>query len=513
MDETQKNEGQDELVLAVLLRHPEEAPQLRLNLPPECILNSAVSIAYASALEYIDATGIAPTPDILKSRVTRGRMKEADKWSGFIDRIFAIKDVGEHHKHLQFFVGAIQDEWMASQAKAAMATALDQIENREVKEALKTLQAGSAFSSGQVFAGDISSDFARFVADYEKRKANPEKYAGIPIGFPSIDILGGHHAKELWTMVGGAGVGKSLFLGQVAVNVARARKKVLLVTVENDLRSYMLRLYSNICGVKFNHLKNSRLEPDEMQKWLIGIGKLRRDFCLKVAHFPDGCSARDIASYMRTLKEPMDYVVVDQITNMIPNRPADFRSLDFRWFFQIALELKRLGDTAYHGEGVRILTAIHAAGGTTDKKELSTDDIALAKAINYHVHASFFLTRVDGAYNLGASKFRDGKVETFPVFPHWEFWRLEEQAPAAQYGKTIDDMEDEADFGEVEPEPEAAPSSPMIDFDPEKIEAEQREEEEAAARLRAVLGEVPDDAIPEPPAPAEDDGGEPGVEM
>jgi replicative DNA helicase len=509
------NEAQDEIVLAVLLRYPEEAPQLRLNLPPECLLNPVMAAVYVSILDYVESAGTSPTPEILKAKVTKGRMKEAPKWGGVVDRIFAIKDVDEHRKHLSFFEGVLQEQWMATQVKNTMAKTLDLLDNNQVPEAVRALQEGTSVPGTQVAGADIASDFALYVSDYEKRRAHPELYAGINIGLPSIDAQGGHHSKELWCMVGGAGVGKSLFLGQVAVNVAKQKKRLLLVTVENDLRSYMLRLYSNLCGVKYKHLKNSRLEPDEMMAWLKGMGKLHKDFCLKVAHFPDGCCARDIAAYMRTLKEPMDYLVVDQITNMMPNRQADFRSLDFRWFFQIALELKRLGDTCNHGKGIPLLTAIHAAGGTVDKKELTTDDIALAKAIGYHVHANFFITKSDGAYHLGASKFRDGKIETFPVFPYWEFWRLSEEAPAAQWGKTIDELEEEADFSEPDPEPESIAGETFnTDFDPVKIEAAAALEAAEAQRLNALLEAVPDTAgdeeSTETPPPAAD---EPGIEV
>jgi len=500
-------EAQDEIVLAVLLRHPEEAAQLLLNLPMGCFTNPVMATCYEQVHAYIEENGVAPTSEILKARVTRGRMKDASKWGGVIDRIFSIEGVEEHHKHLQFYVGELEDQWMATQTKATVEKTLDLLDNRQVRDAVRAMQDGISIPTSGVFGADVAADFDIFLSDYEKRRADPARWAGINIGLPSIDAAGGHAKKELWCVTAGAGVGKSLFLGQVAVNVAtNAKKKTLLVTVENDLRSYMLRLYSNLCGIPFKHLKNSCLRPEEIEQWISGADRMAGKVCLKVAHFPDGCSTRDISSYMKSLKEPMEYLVVDQITNMLPNHPKDFRNLDFRWFFQIALELKRLADTANHNDGIPLLTAIHAAGGTTDKEKLTTDDIALAKAISYHVHAQLYITRPEEDYKMGASKFRDSKIEPFPVYPRWEYWRLAETPSASQFGNTIDDIEED----HTPPASEPATISGDTSFDPEKIEAERSAEIAVASMLNEALGEVPDsaeDEKAEPPAvPAVADG-------
>jgi hypothetical protein len=48
-----------------------------------------------------------------------------------------------------------------------------------------------------------------------------------------------------------------------------------------------------------------------------------------------------------------------------PNHPADFKVMDWRWYSQIALELRVLGNIVYNGRGIPVHTAVHAAGGTT----------------------------------------------------------------------------------------------------------------------------------------------------
>jgi reverse gyrase len=57
------------------------------------------------------------------------------------------------------------------------------------------------------------------------------------MGFPTLDeSTHGHGKKELVVIVGGTGVGKSLILGQIGINVAKSRKKVLLASQVARLR-------------------------------------------------------------------------------------------------------------------------------------------------------------------------------------------------------------------------------------------------------------------------------------
>ena len=166
--------------------------------------------------------------------------------------------------------------------------------------------------------------------------------------------------------------------------------------------------------------------------------------------------------------------------------------MDWRWYSQVALELRTLSSVVYGGKGLPILTAVHAAGGTTDKKELTTDDTALAKSIGYHADGMLYMTRKEGEYSIGKSKLRDGFFEPFQVFPIWENWTLREEPPAAQYGRSID--------------PPPATPTPAEDFgvtfDVDALEAESLEMDRQD-QITASLGQhIPLDFVPTPSAPS-----------
>jgi len=293
-------------------------------------------------------------------------------------------------------------------------------------------------------------------------------------------------------MVGGSGVGKSLFLGQVAVNAASAKKRVLLVTIENSKEVYLRRLYSNICSVPYQGLKTASLSDENRGKLMEGIAMLPEDYCLEIVHMDPPCCARDILNIMRSSDKAYDYLIVDQITNMAPNNIKEFRVMDWRWYSQIALELRVLSTAVYNNRGIPLLSAVHAAGGTTDKKELTTDDTALAKAIGYHVDALYYFTRKDGEYILGKSKLRDAHFDPFSVFPVWDNWRLQEEPPQSQYGTTID--------GPSEPQ---APIDKALDFDVDALEKEISEHDDLENEVAAMGQHISYDFEPElPPAQA-----------
>jgi hypothetical protein len=293
-------------------------------------------------------------------------------------------------------------------------------------------------------------------------------------------------------MVGGTGVGKSAFLGQVAINVAKQGKRVLLITIENDQTAYMNRLYSNISGVPYRAFKEALSSPEDRGRWLESMADLPEKFHLKLAWFPEGCNASEILFLLQMMPEEIEYLVIDQITNMNPVNPDQYKPDSWQAMGRIALELKRLGDIAY-GKGLPILTASQASGGVTEKKELSTDDVAMSKQILRHAHIGFYITRVEDVYQAGASKYRDTRIEPFPVFPDFKCWRIADRP---------------ADGGRSVPQPAPMAAVPSA-IPPPRIDTPREQEAAMEELVEAEKAELEPDPTPvfgasvplAPPAP------------
>lgn len=72
------------------------------------------------------------------------------------------------------------------------------------------------------------------------------------------DRLGGgflESGRSIYVFAGETNIGKSIFLGNVAVNIASQNKTVLLITLEMPEMVYAKRLFTNITKIPFNHLK------------------------------------------------------------------------------------------------------------------------------------------------------------------------------------------------------------------------------------------------------------------
>lgn len=481
----------EERLLAALLRNPKKAPEVSIRASHTWFMSPSLEVAFESACEYACERGASPTRDMLLEMMTRRRPEFREAHPEALKRVYAVQAAPDEAQHVSYYCEALERDWKARTVKAAMMAAADMLDKSEIDGAIAALQKDIAIPLTRYSRAELGADFNSFWLDYERTARDPDLRFGVPTGFRTIDeATRGQFRKELWVMVGGPGVGKSLWLGQLAVNAAAAKKKVLLVTIENSRETFMRRLYSNLCQVDYKDLKTASLTEADKEKLFEGIAGLPKDYCLEVVHMEPPCCARDIVNVMRTAERGFDFLVVDQITNMAPNHPKEFRVMDWRWYSQIALELRVLGSIVYDGRGVPVHTAVHAAGGTTDKKELTTDDTALAKSIGYHADAMLYFTRKDAEYRIGKSKLRDSHFDPFEVFPVWSNWRLSEEPPREKYGSTIDGDRQER------------PHNPDTDFDVEALERETLAME-AADKAAAKKGStVPDDFVPVPPQPA-----------
>lgn len=419
----------EEKILNVLMKFPEDVAEIRSNLSEDYFLNPQLKAIYKVVTAYYDLSdGQTPTLDILLRELDRTSPGNTEAFKNLSERVFE-PEAEEDRPHSAYYVQALGEAWTGSELKTKMLEAVDLIQDKkDVQGAVRILQEEIRLPTNAFIQGDLVNDLYTVVEDMDYRQKHPELYAGIHIGFPSIDKrTHGHCRGELVVVVGGTGVGKSMVLGQIGINVAMQKKNVLLVTVENSNLAYMNRLYSNISKVPYDAFKRNLLSKRERLTWLDAMGKLPDPFNLKVVEFPEGCSSRDIWLYMKNLPYEIDYLIVDQITNMNPNDIANHPPMSWTWYGQIALDLKRLSGYAYGNKGLPILSAAQAAGGTLGKKELTTDDIAMAKIIQHHVHGSFYVTKEEDAYYMGASKYRDAFIEVFPIFPEFKYWTVNER--------------------------------------------------------------------------------------
>jgi hypothetical protein len=444
-----------EKIIALTLADAKFVAGVREAVPEDHILSKELRAMYKAVLSYYEESdGVIPTRTILLDILRGTANMEEDGWGNLFDQVWDAHVEGDD-AHLSFYAQRLEDGWRAEVIKRNVLAAVEKLKERDVDGATAALYAEWPKSRNAYIKGSIVDDLAAVSDELDERAKSPKLWEGIPMGFPTLDeATGGHGRGEFIVIIGGTGVGKSLVLGQISINVAKRGQRVLLVTVENNKWSYMNRLYSNLSRVPYYKFKRHQLDKHDKNQWLETMGNLHPDFDLEVVEFPEGCSARDIHFYMRQQERQFDYLVVDQITNMLPNDVKDHKPMSWQWFGQISLDLKRLSSYIYNNRGIPVLSAAQAAGGTVGKKEFTTDDVAMGKIILHHAHAGLYITKdEDGMFNMGASKYRDAKVDPFPVFPDFRTWTLTEnpdmgdRVPPAPAGPAPAKADDN-DFGQ-----------------------------------------------------------------
>lgn len=122
------------------------------------------------------------------------------------------------------------------------------------------------------------------------------------------------NGRALYVFAGETNVGKSIFLGNIASNIASQGKTVLIVTLEMSELVYAKRLSSNITKIPIRSLRD---EYVTLQQQMDEINKTTPDCRIFVKEFPPSTvTVHQIQSFIKTLISKgikLDAIVVDYI--------------------------------------------------------------------------------------------------------------------------------------------------------------------------------------------------------
>lgn len=230
-------------------------------------------------------------------------MKEATKKVKSID-LEAI-DTMEFYVHAERFI-----------KKRAGLLALQEIVNRytngtiDPEEAIKKFEEVAGIKLNQNVGYDIYKDIDRFVESLE------DEGGKLPLGWRDIDAIinGGipSNGKFLGVVSAPTNMGKSIFLGNVAVNAVKQGKNVLLISLEMSEMVYATRIYSALYGMNIAEVPSKRNEIRERIKNSVNSGGM------VISEFPPGMMTVDqIDGHINDLKKAgykFDLVCVDYLT-------------------------------------------------------------------------------------------------------------------------------------------------------------------------------------------------------
>ena len=143
------------------------------------------------------------------------------------------------------------------------------------------------------------------ILDHEKLIDNLQiEEPTISSGWTWVDdkLDGGflENGRSIYVFAGETNVGKSVFLGNVAVNMAKQGKTVLVVSLEMSEFMYARRLAGNLTGIEINSL---RLEIPELRSKLKDeIVKNPKGKILIKEFPPSTITASQLGAYMKKVR-------------------------------------------------------------------------------------------------------------------------------------------------------------------------------------------------------------------
>ena len=94
----------------------------------------------------------------------------------------------------------------------------------------------------------ILEDVEDFIETYTKHILGEER---VSIGYDNLNkYITGWRKKSVYTIIGGTGMGKSLYLANLAVQAAKSGSNVIIFTLEMEAYSYAARIYSILTNIE-----------------------------------------------------------------------------------------------------------------------------------------------------------------------------------------------------------------------------------------------------------------------
>lgn len=227
-----------------------------------------------------------------------------------------------------------------------------------------------------------------YVKDFEKRRdhlkeiaKNPKKLAGVPTGIKEFDDLSGGLAKtEFGIIIAGTGVGKSLMLGNFALNAFFQNYNVVIATLEMTNEQYAFRLDSRAARIDFSKFRKSQLDIYDYERWESKISgyKKRKNNFLRIVSFPRGSTIHDIESECYKIQSQEDQqihlMLLDYINLVAINKTWEAQT-DTAW------EIKELSQGFNEGLGLPIWTAGQLTDEGKKSKKITTSHVKYARGV------------------------------------------------------------------------------------------------------------------------------------
>ncbi len=153
--------------------------------------------------------------------------------------------------------------------------------------------------------------------DYIENLYAPKKDMGIKLGLDTIDRkIGGLLSGQLITIAGYTGMGKSILVSQIILNMLRINKKISLYTLEMSREEIFNKLSSNGCTIDFNKIFTGNITDQEKEQITEFVSKFLAKKDLEIYEYMDDINKIINQIKKDKLQNKVDIVFIDLINRV-----------------------------------------------------------------------------------------------------------------------------------------------------------------------------------------------------
>lgn len=305
----------------------------------------------------------------------------------YISKIFDEELIGVDKKHIEMFIGKLRELYQSRMLMKGINSIVSNVDKFDIENAKKILKEClyKNFEDKKSY-GELLEDFEERKNNLIERKNNPKLFSGIPTGIKDFDnISGGLMKGEFGIIVASTGKGKSVALGNFALNAWIKDYNVLFVSLEMNKHQIEYRMDSRITRIFHSKFRKAELDDDDIKKWQNKIDDLKRrkNNFLEIVCLPRGCCVNDIEEEALRIQSKrnknIDLIIIDYLNLMSSNdKKGDKR--DWKYQAEIAWNLKAFSSD-FNGTGIPVWTANQITDEGNIAKKIETHHLKYSRAI------------------------------------------------------------------------------------------------------------------------------------
>ena len=193
------------------------------------------------------------------------------------------------------------------------------------------------------FDNDLGLSVRDFKGGLEELREAEDDSKTISLGWPSTDdVFGRLRPGELFVFAGVPGIGKTIWLGSVAMNNFMDGKKVVVFTLETSPKRLLMRYYQSLFNRNKTHILNDEIDTTTVESLIPEDG----DIIIK--QYPaNAASATDMSAFLNDLvmykNFVPDLIIVDYILITKTNTNEISPENTYKYYKKVTEELRNLG--------------------------------------------------------------------------------------------------------------------------------------------------------------------------